>query len=131
MIYALCAWLVTFVLHVMYVCTATGTVWDWYSTFAALGQAGDPTDSKAAAAGLPPIDSVDLSSTLGLVPGHSPTPPNQTRVEIPIGTEALNVSGIGVLLVQGLIQGNWKLLLGEMAMAGWQGAFTYCTKCMV
>jgi arylsulfatase B len=36
-----------------------GAVWDWYGTFAALGGV-DPTDARAAAAGLPPIDSVNL-----------------------------------------------------------------------
>ena len=34
-------------------------VWDAYATFAALAGA-DPTDHRAAAAGLPAIDSVDL-----------------------------------------------------------------------
>ena len=34
-------------------------VWDSYATFAALAGA-DPTDHRAAAAGLPPVDSIDL-----------------------------------------------------------------------
>ena len=33
------------------------TVWDWYSTFVEGIAGGDPTDHRAAAAGLPPIDS--------------------------------------------------------------------------
>jgi len=33
------------------------TAWDWYSTFCALAGV-DPTDEKAKAAGLPPIDSI-------------------------------------------------------------------------
>ena len=36
-------------------------VWDWYGTFAGLAGA-DPTDHRAEAAGLPPVDSVDLWS---------------------------------------------------------------------
>lgn len=38
-------------------------LWDWYATFAVLAGV-DPTDHRAAAAGLPPIDSVDLSPVL-------------------------------------------------------------------
>ena len=35
------------------------TVWDWYSTFVEGIAGGDATDHRAAAAGLPPIDSVN------------------------------------------------------------------------
>ena len=56
------------------------TAWDWYHTFAALAGV-DATDHRAAAAGLPPIDSFDHS---GLILGTSSTP---ARVELPIGTE--------------------------------------------
>jgi len=35
------------------------TVWDWYATFVQGIAGGDPTDHRAALAGLPPIDSVN------------------------------------------------------------------------
>jgi arylsulfatase I/J len=38
-------------------------LWDWYGTFASLAGV-DATDHRAAAAGLPPIDSYDLTSVL-------------------------------------------------------------------
>lgn len=36
------------------------TLWDWYATFSSLAGI-DPTDHRAARAGLPPIDSYDMS----------------------------------------------------------------------
>merc|ERR1712127_935856 len=44
---------------------------DWYATFAALAGT-DPTDHKAAAAGLPPIDSVNLWPYLSGAESESP-----------------------------------------------------------
>ena len=37
--------------------------WDWYATYAGLAGV-DPTDHRAEAAGLPPIDSHDLCESL-------------------------------------------------------------------
>lgn len=56
------------------------TVWDWYHTFSAFAGV-DPTDHRAAAASLPPIDSFDMSA---MIMGTNLTSP---RTEIPIGTE--------------------------------------------
>ena len=55
-------------------------LWDWYATFAHLAGV-DPTDHRAALAGLPPIDSYDLS---GVLLGTNVSSP---RTELPIGTE--------------------------------------------
>lgn len=57
-------------------------LWDWYSTFCALAGV-DPTDESAAAAGLPPIDSIDQSAII-LGKGSSSAPP---RTELALGTE--------------------------------------------
>ena len=56
------------------------TLWDWYATFSALAGV-DPTDHRAAAAGLPPIDSYDMSA---VVLGRAVQSP---RREIAVGTE--------------------------------------------
>ena len=57
-------------------------LWDWYATFCALARV-DPTDERAKAAGLPPIDSIDQSAALF---GASSTvrPP---RTELALSTE--------------------------------------------
>eukprot|EP00036_Acanthoecidae_sp_10tr_P003623 CAMPEP_0182938072 /NCGR_PEP_ID=MMETSP0105_2-20130417/43199_1 /TAXON_ID=81532 ORGANISM="Acanthoeca-like sp., Strain 10tr" /NCGR_SAMPLE_ID=MMETSP0105_2 /ASSEMBLY_ACC=CAM_ASM_000205 /LENGTH=553 /DNA_ID=CAMNT_0025077337 /DNA_START=14 /DNA_END=1675 /DNA_ORIENTATION=+ len=82
--------------------------WDWYATLAGLAGA-DPTDHKAAEAGLPPIDSLDLWPLLS---GLNKTSP---RTELHIGSnlggdEANRTSG--PTTVGGLIQPPWKILLG-------------------
>ena len=70
-------------------CSGPGlvTVWDNYATFCMLAGV-DPTDHRAALAGLPPIDAVSHHL---MILGHNLTSP---RREIPIGTEprASNVS---------------------------------------
>ena len=53
---------------------------DWYATFSAFAGV-DPTDHRAAAANLPPIDSKDHS---GMILGTNMT---DARKELPIGTE--------------------------------------------
>ena len=71
--------------------------WDWYATFCALGGV-DPTDHRAAAAGLPAIDSYDHSK---LILGTNLTSP---RVVLPIGTEprASNISNAPLCSSYGL-----------------------------
>lgn len=109
-----------------------GAVWDWYATFAELAGV-DPADRSAAAAGLPPVDSVSLWPYL------SGAAPASARKALPIGStscanqsaadqECLNHWGWGDVetVVAGLIEdagadGIWKLLLGEQTMDGWQG----------
>merc|ERR1712039_187668 len=83
--------------------------WDWYATFAALA-GEDPTDHKAAAAGLPTIDSHNLWPLLS---GQNKTSP---RTELAIGDFQGQTT-----LVGGLISGQYKVLLGTNAQAGWAG----------
>jgi len=79
--------------------------WDWYATFAALAGV-DPTDHKAAAAGLPPHDSHNLWPLLS---GQSTTSP---RSELAIGSERE---------VGGLIRDGYKIVVGKNSQAGWAG----------
>lgn len=79
---------------------------DWYSTLASIASV-DPTDYAAITAGLPPIDSLDCWPMLS---GSNLTSP---RTELVIG---------GMLPgPRGIIVGRYKLLLGQMTMAGWVG----------
>ena len=81
-------------------------VQDFYATSAGLAGV-DPTDHAAAAAGLPPHDSLDQWP---LFSGANATPP---RSEVVIGdTSAETPNGDGATLVGGLIWGDLKLLLG-------------------
>ena len=82
---------------------------DFYATYCALAGGSEAfcrEDAPAAAAGLPPVDSLNLWPLLS---GATPTSP---RTEVPIDIHGPS---------QGLIQGNWKLLLGPQAIAGWTG----------
>lgn len=81
------------------------TGWDWYATYAALAGV-DPTDEKAASAGLPPHDSHNLWPLLS---GENATSP---RRELAVGAEHE---------LCGLIAGRFKVVLGKNAMAGWTG----------
>ena len=97
--------------------------WDWYATLAGLAGV-DPTDHRAAQAGLPPIDSLDLWP---LISGANATSP---RAELHIGS---NEGGDrdaardrGATLVGGLIAPPYKILVGDgpggiIDMAGWPG----------
>ena len=97
--------------------------WDWLATWAALGGVTDITDYKAAAAGLPPVDSLNMWPLISGANGTSP------RTEIVIGS---NIGGdefgrtSGVTTVAALIRPPWKLILGEgpgdiLDMAGHPG----------
>ena len=90
----------------------------------AAGFAGeDPTDTRAAKANLPPIDSVDLWP---LISGTNSTSP---RAELHIGSNSGgDESGrtSGITLVGGLIVPPYKILVGDgpgsiLDMAGWPG----------
>lgn len=96
--------------------------WDWYATFAGLAGV-DPTDHRAQAAGLPPIDSVDIWPLLSGKTDISP------RKQIVIGS---NVGGwsngrtSANTTVGGLIVPPYKLLVGygvnnTINMASWPG----------
>ena len=95
--------------------------WDWYGTTALLAGV-DPHDSRAEAAGLPPVDSHDMTAVLL---GTNLTSP---RTEIAIGTQPMQtIIYPGGTAVQGIIQRDaetgdlWKLLTGDIFMAAWTG----------
>ena len=74
---------------------------DWYSTFCSLAGV-DPTDEQAAATNLPPIDSLNMWP---LISGENLTSP---RVDIPVTNKTL-------------ISGDYKIITGRVANAGWTG----------
>ena len=108
-----------------------GAVWDAYATFAFLAGV-DPTDQAAAAAGLPPVDSLNLWPYWS---GQKDASPRRlleigsTTCERPGEPACINKWGWGDVrtVVQGLLvdmgagKGLWKLLTGRTPMNGWQG----------
>ena len=64
--------------------------WDWYATLAALAGVS-PHDPRAAAAGLPPIDSHDLWPMLSGKALLSPVPPPRLEPPTPAATRPLIV----------------------------------------
>ena len=74
---------------------------DWYATFCNLAGV-DPTDERAAEAKLPPIDSLNMWP---MISGQNMTSP---RVDIPASYFTL-------------ISGDYKILTGDVAQAGWTG----------
>lgn len=87
---------------------------DFYATFCALAGV-DAHDARAAAAGLPPVDSLDLSAVLLGTNESSP------RTEVPIGGSD-GSDHAGNTLVAGLIDAQgWKLILGNVDPAFFQG----------
>jgi arylsulfatase I/J len=105
-------------------------IWDWYATFAHLAGVNDLSDPKALAAGLPPVDSLNLWPYLSGKNAESP------RKEIAIGTNMWqgkqvmwgappsNTIVVGVIADNRTSQGGglWKYLIDEMLMMdGWQG----------
>merc|ERR1719356_140905 len=84
--------------------------WDWYATFAALAGA-DPTDTKAAQAGLPPHDSINQWPMLS---GANSTAP-RTRVEIGDnvkGRDGSDGDAGDEAFVGGLIVAPYKIIIG-------------------
>jgi len=96
--------------------------WDWYATFASLAGIQDPSDSRAAAVGLPPIDSINVWPLLAgdtstsprdeLVIGDADDPPDLPRS---LGGNSGNT------IVGGLIKGRYKVLRGNVSQSGWTG----------
>lgn len=97
--------------------------WDWYSSFCELAGVA-PADSAAAAAGLPPIDSV---SQLPYIFGLNATPP-RTVVELGVPISAgetwppfkYNIAN-GSVYVGGVVTKKWKLLVGAQYESIWTG----------
>lgn len=93
---------------------------DWYTTIAKLAGA-DPVDERAAAAGLPPVEGVDLWPLLSGVNATSP------RTEVWLGHDSPRngpaVAG-SATFVQGLIRADgWKLLHDVLNQDMYQGPF--------
>ena len=87
---------------------------DWYSTFCAIAGV-DPTDEAAAAAGLPPVDGLNMWPLLS---GANATPP---RSHILIGSSD-DTDKSGNTIVEGVLRADgYKLILGKQASAFWTG----------
>ena len=92
-------------------------MWDWYSTLASLGgvPAAALEDRRAAAAGLHPIDSVDLSGVLfGRAAGEPEASP--ARRSIALGMPPQRDAAGSIVAVAGLIEEGeggqlWKMLV--------------------
>jgi arylsulfatase I/J len=82
--------------------------WDWYATFASLAGV-DPTDKKAAKAGLPPIDSVNLWPLLS---GNAKSSPRDVLL---LGSTENGYNGRknGKTVVAGIIAPPLKIVLGQ------------------
>ena len=110
-----------------------GGIEDWYATFADIANAGDITDHEAAAAGLPPVDSLSLwpcvpaartptalrvtselrARARRYVSGGARSSP---RSQLILGTGDGGVDGI---IVDKGAAGLWKRLEGNQHYAGW------------
>lgn len=91
---------------------------DWYRTFCGLAGV-DPTDAKAAAAGLPPVEGYDLWPLLS---GSNATAP---RTEIWLGSNHPGDTDTSDSpMVQGLIRADgFKVLYGNVIENAWTSAF--------
>mmetsp|Transcript_10214 Transcript_10214/g.26156 ORF Transcript_10214/g.26156 Transcript_10214/m.26156 type:complete len:421 (-) Transcript_10214:5-1267(-) len=86
---------------------------DWYATFCSLAGV-DPTDTMAAAAGLPPIDSKNVWSTLT---GESKA---AVREVLPAVVEFAPGHGGNSNVSALLIGERWKFLIGQQVLSYWQ-----------
>mmetsp|Transcript_61207 Transcript_61207/g.108908 ORF Transcript_61207/g.108908 Transcript_61207/m.108908 type:complete len:546 (+) Transcript_61207:157-1794(+) len=96
--------------------TGLMAAWDWFATITGLAGVKDITDYRAAAAGLPPVDSLDMWP---LISGQASDSP---RTELAIGdTTATSPHIVSDTRVGGLIQGRYKLIVGRLESSGWCG----------
>ena len=84
--------------------------WDWYTTLSHVAGVV-PTDEKAAKAGLPDIDGLNMWPYLSGDDESSP------RTRIPIGDSDHNDETI----VGGLIENAYKIIIGTQSQSGWCG----------
>ena len=92
------------------------TIWDFYRTFSeGIARLGDVTDHEAAAASLPPLDSLNLWPYLSGEVDISP------RDQVLLGTGNGNVNGIIISNISNGTTKIWKRLEGDVAFAGWTG----------
>jgi arylsulfatase A-like enzyme len=90
---------------------------DWYSTFCALAGV-DPTDERAAVAGLPPIDSLNMWPLLSGATTVSP------RAEIVVGSDSSECGFGNGTMVQALIRADgYKLIIGSLGQNIWTGPY--------
>jgi arylsulfatase I/J len=105
------------------------TAWDWMATFSAVAGV-DPTDHRAAAAGLPPIDSINqwdrLVSKTDVAPrtfiplGSCSDAPDKDAFCQSKGNQQTIVNGIVAYVGrEGSARTLWKLLIGRIPLAGW------------
>ena len=91
---------------------------DIYSTFCAIAGV-DPTDERAAAANLPPIDGYNMWPWLS---GANKTSP---RTEVPVASDSkeANLAQLGnMTVVQAVVRADgFKLMIGEMGQNIWTG----------
>ena len=91
---------------------------DIYSTFCAIAGV-DPTDERAAAANLPPIDGYNMWPWLS---GANKTSP---RTEVPVASDSVeaNLAQLGnMTVVQAMIRADgFKLMIGETGQNIWTG----------
>jgi len=88
---------------------------DAYATFCALAGV-DPTDNRAAAAGLPPIDSLNMWP---LISGANSTSP---RTEVVAGSDASECNFGNGTTVQALVRTDgYKLIIGSLGQNIWSG----------
>lgn len=107
------------------------TAWDWYATFVHGIAGADPTDHRAAAAGLPPIDSIDhwdyltgktTTSPRNTIPlGSCSAAPDEDPFCQTKGNMPATVNGVVSYLGAGTVRRLWKLLIGRIPLAGWTG----------
>lgn len=89
---------------------------DWLATFCRLADV-DPADAGAAAAGLPPIDSLDVWP---LVSGTNLTSPRTEWPLTPMGEDTTRATHGGDAAY--MAEGRYKLIVGErVEQAGWCG----------
>lgn len=97
--------------------TGLMVVADWYSTFCALAGV-DPTDNRAAAANLPPIDSINMWP---LISGATTTSP---RSEVVIGSDSSECLFGNGTMVQALLRSDgYKLIIGSLGQNIWTGPY--------
>lgn len=98
--------------------------WDWYATLSELAGV-DPTDVRAAAAGLPPIDSISLVDVLLGNQGDDAGSIATRRTTLLLGTEPTDGFPLGTTVGGVITQDNgpsgeiWKLMVGPVKQSCW------------
>eukprot|EP01047_Picozoa_sp_COSAG01_P020439 COSAG01_NODE_1163_length_11454_cov_3.546808_14_plen_219_part_00 len=90
---------------------------DWYATFCRLAGV-EAFDQRAAIAGLPPIDSLDVWD---LISGANATSPRYEWPITPLGEDTVREDCGGDAAY--MAEGRFKLLVGKVHQSGWTGQF--------